>query len=351
MQEKAIARDVVKAFGQTVCGFDLLRDHDRSYVCDVNGWSFVKRAASYFDDCSQLLRKYITSHCAKASLRAAEIGELRASIHEAVSREESVDEPRILPVDSVMEARKEVEVVGVIAIIRHGERTPKQKAKLKTKLLTWVGLHNSLRKGEKEVKIKSPSQLTMIMKRVRRLLMHVPGLGETMSATSSGTSSGEDIVVGEEAPSVAEIQFCQTLLQVLERYPLQGINRKVQIKPVSFADGVEGKRNATKVEVVVKWGGELTPHGLKTAAIEGERFRKQLYVDDHGGGLLRLHSTFRHDLKVCAGRVCRVLLFPSMLLCLEHACVACCFVCARCVGCRCLGFACVYRMLHVCAVL
>lgn len=123
----------------------------------------------------------------------------------------------------------QVEVVGVIAIIRHGERTPKQKAKLKTKLKTWVELYNSLRKGEKEVKIKSPSQLTMVMKRVRRLLMRATGLGEAMSATSSGTSSGEDIVVGEEAPTVAEIQFCKTLLQVLERYPLQGINRKVPL--------------------------------------------------------------------------------------------------------------------------
>jgi glutathione synthase/RimK-type ligase-like ATP-grasp enzyme len=51
LQEKEISRMVCLAFGQRVCGFDLLRtEKSKSYVCDVNGWSFVKNSRKYYDD-------------------------------------------------------------------------------------------------------------------------------------------------------------------------------------------------------------------------------------------------------------------------------------------------------------
>ncbi|CAM9729213.1 unnamed protein product, partial [Discosporangium mesarthrocarpum] len=56
--EKLIAQKVCKAFGQMVCGFDLLRvgvPKHMSYVCDVNGWSFVKNNLTYYTDCASLI--------------------------------------------------------------------------------------------------------------------------------------------------------------------------------------------------------------------------------------------------------------------------------------------------------
>ena len=56
LEEKRIATKVCLAFKQSVCGFDILRVRGgKSFVCDVNGWSFVKSSRKYYDDVSQLL--------------------------------------------------------------------------------------------------------------------------------------------------------------------------------------------------------------------------------------------------------------------------------------------------------
>ena len=56
-REKEIARRLVLAFRQNICGFDILRSPRRSCVCDVNGFSLSKmKGAKFVDDVARLLQ-------------------------------------------------------------------------------------------------------------------------------------------------------------------------------------------------------------------------------------------------------------------------------------------------------
>ena len=119
-----------------VCGFDLLRTKGRSYVCDVNGWSFVKTSTKYFDDASLCLRAMILKAVAPEHTRTAEAAreaEETAAEDKDDSAQDDEEKARRAAAAKAKKKGEAEELRAVLAVIRHGDRTPKQKMKMRVR--------------------------------------------------------------------------------------------------------------------------------------------------------------------------------------------------------------------------
>ncbi|XP_032416578.1 inositol hexakisphosphate and diphosphoinositol-pentakisphosphate kinase 2 isoform X18 [Xiphophorus hellerii] len=296
--EKLVARKVCLAFKQTVCGFDLLRANGHSYVCDVNGFSFVKNSMKYYDDCAKILGNIV-------------MRELAPQFQIPWSIPTEAEDIPIVPTTSgtMMELR------SVIAIIRHGDRTPKQKMKMEVRNPMFFDLfekYDGYKTGK--LKLKKPKQLQEVLDITRQLLID---LGQR-----------NDCEIEEKKSKLEQLKT------VLEMYGhFSGINRKVQLtylphgQPKTSSEDEDTRKEGQSLLLVLKWGGELTPAGRVQAEELGRAFRciypggQGDYAGFPGCGLLRLHSTYRHDLKIYASDEGRVQMtaasFAKGLLALE----------------------------------
>ncbi|KAF3599599.1 hypothetical protein F2Q69_00039333, partial [Brassica cretica] len=112
---------------------------------------------------------------------------------------------------------------------------------------------------------------------------------------------------GRESDSDAEdLEHAEKLRQVKavleEGGHFSGIYRKVQLKPLKWVkipknNGEGEEERPVEALMVLKYGGVLTHAGRKQAEELGRFFRNNMYPGE-GTGLLRLHSTYRHDLKI-----------------------------------------------------
>uniref|UniRef100_T1IX99 Inositol hexakisphosphate and diphosphoinositol-pentakisphosphate kinase n=1 Tax=Strigamia maritima TaxID=126957 RepID=T1IX99_STRMM len=300
--EKLVARKVCLAFQQTVCGFDLLRASGKSYVCDVNGFSFVKNSMKYYDDCSKIVGNMI-------------LRELAPQLHIPWSMPFQLDDPPIVPTTF----GKMMELRCVVGVIRHGDRTPKQKMKMEVKHPKFFEIFDKYNGYNKDghVKLKKPKQLQEILDIARFLLSEIE-----MNAQS-------DIEEGK-----AKLEQLKAVLEMYGHF--SGINRKIQLKYQPYGrprgssssdDGMKNPPREPSLVLILKWGGELTPAGRIQAEELGRVFRCMYpggqgeYAGIQGLGLLRLHSTYRHDLKIYASDEGRVQMtaaaFAKGLLALE----------------------------------
>ena len=409
LEEKAIARKIVRAFKQTVCGFDILRVQGRSYCCDVNGFSFVKNSRKYYDDASQILTElmigavrpdYISMSSTQAPLMRTIISGSNAAKEKYRSGYSApqLQQLQQLPLSSnklsggtlddisthSIESSATIsttnnnwrrgvdqqeELRGVIAIIRHGDRTPKQKMKIRITEPKYLDyFHGYVKSPKKDLKVKSKSGLLEFLKVTKEIIHDMTIKMEQqniLNNTSNNTSNNMSNCCNN---MMDESELLWKLIQirdVLDHKEISGINRKLQMKPQKWNDNDNNTSNnnnetttatttaaksnpttpdkekiknnsittttpavvdvsknpsfaslnsnttttglATEILLILKWGGDLTPLGRDQAEHLGTNFRHLNYPDMENGGVLRLHSTYRHDLKIKASDEGRVM--------------------------------------------
>ena len=283
-EEKNIARKIVQIFKQNICGFDILRCRGKSYVCDVNGWSFVKGNDKYYEDCAIQIRKIILNNIDHELLLVKEIKMPDIKIYE----------------DMVLKNKKKGEELrSIVAVFRHADRSPKQKLKFIVKEPEILELFNIFYKDNiitikdnkeyaNDLKLKKPHELLTIFNIVDDLLKKI---------------NFEEQKINFDNDNLY-IKLYQIKLILEKNLNFEGLTRKVQIRPKKWQKIKEKDSDKMKYKIeealfIIKWGGRITHSGIKQTKLLGNTFRTQLYLSNKltGEDLLRLHSTFQHDLK------------------------------------------------------
>ncbi|KAF3986915.1 hypothetical protein FT663_04682 [Candidozyma haemuli var. vulneris] len=223
-EEKTMARNVSRIFKQTICGFDLLRVNGESYVIDVNGFSFVKDNNDYYDSCASILRNMFIE--AKKS---------RDFIKNRIPKTSQVNQ-------SEFEEKSQKWVFkGMVSVIRHADRTPKQKFKYSFRSPLFI----SLLKGHKEeVIIRAVPDLQVVLETVK-------------------------IAEEKELEDLKKLKQLRMALEKKMEFP----GTKIQLKPSLNSENPD---IVEKVQFILKWGGEPTHSARFQATDVGEQLRQNI---------------------------------------------------------------------------
>lgn len=213
-EEQEIARRVCMAFGQTVCGFDIIRAKGKSFVVDVNGWSFVKGNSKYYDKCASILRDTF--------------------LWAAISKRQSW---KYEPFPSATEGQWRLKTY--ICILRHGDRTPKQKLKVIVRHSEYLEMLPADYAGEEDVVIREKEMLERCLTISRKLL-----------------ENSNDFKLKQ-------------LVEVLEK-KIDVPGTKLQLRKINSPSPL--------LLIIVKWGGDFTHAGRHQSQDLGESIRKELLI-------------------------------------------------------------------------
>ncbi|KAG9072736.1 hypothetical protein KI688_000512 [Linnemannia hyalina] len=219
-EEKKMASGICKVFGQRVCGFDLLRVGGKSYVIDVNGWSFVKGNNYYYNNCASILQETFLRNAHQRKLSEV-----------------------VLPKE--LSAENSWRLKAFVSVFRHADRTPKQKMKFSFSSAPFRELLNG---GGEEVIIRQARDLKLV-------------------------SAAAEQAMEEGLEDTNKLMLLRNILDKKSNLP----GTKVQVKP-SITKDAEGNSKSVKLKIIVKWGGEFT-HAAKYQSRDlGDNLRKDLMI-------------------------------------------------------------------------
>ena len=388
--EQEMASKIATGFGQRICGFDLLRGEDKSYVIDVNGWSFVKDNNEYYDKCANILKQMflrerrrlegvpetVESHmdpvpqrratgnhraALKTIFRSPSIPKLHHHGHRSTGTS-SPDAPTIttpltsppsldrashpvlptippasellpppvipsntdqapsasMPTSPANEepvagpapapaSKHSWKLKGMVAVIRHADRTPKQKFKYTFHSQPFVEL---LKGHQEEVLLKGEAALGSVLEAVKKAM--IEGIEDKdklrqlrTALVRKGAWTGTKVQIkpmfrkrkAEESaglPNVPENSKPQNTTAPLEKTKTQveaGTStdgdmprvvrtptRSDSISDATFSrySAVEDNLVLDKLQLVIKWGGEPTHSARYQAQDVGENMRNDL---------------------------------------------------------------------------
>lgn len=355
-EETKIARRVAEAFGQRVCGFDLLRVNDKSFVIDVNGWSFVKDNNDYYDKCAQILKQGFIEEKQRKETRFALEGENNGSksshfaalksmlkspsmvrlagnpngrgfhspgdtspITSPLASERPLSSKGLPPAASqadllpppahpqlqgssadMTEVDEEEEkpipppatkaqwkLKGMVAVIRHADRTPKQKFKFTFHTKPFVDL---LKGHREEVLLIGEAALNSVMDAVDAAFQEGEEDAEKLkllrtSLAKKGAWAGTKVQIKpmfRKKKNTEELtrEFSHEPSSSYEPHHLDSNMRNNSRTGVTLSRvaAAEDNLEIEKLQLIIKWGGEPTHSARYQAQELGENMRNDLLL-------------------------------------------------------------------------
>ena len=386
-EEAVMASKIAEGFGQRICGFDLLRAGSKSFVIDVNGWSFVKDNNEYYDKCSKILKRMFvneqlkregkpssvesnrdapldaastlhkpaSSHrlALKTILRSPSFSKLTSGLHnkrahgdqspdlslsttpitsppsldrraefhlpsmsssaddgvaypikpgnqlERIEAHQSLNADQSPMISAPLPAAKHSwKLKGMVAVIRHADRTPKQKFKFTFHTQPFVDL---LKGHQEEVLLKGPTALESVMKAVNTAMTEGVEDGEKLkqlktSLARKGAWTGTKVQIkpmfrkrkAEErrswpskgAQPDGNVKPLQELLPEASNALVESPSRSDSLAGITLSrfSAVENDLVIDKLQLIIKWGGEPTHAARYQSQDLGENMRNDLLL-------------------------------------------------------------------------